>query len=163
LASPDIRGKVACPQLASPSRVRGISHQAAHPRSSVIRFHGFASAVKTRDMGVRVEIEDGESLADGLKRLRVLLHEEGGHPISHAKWHMRRVDRYEKPSILRRRRRWVAVEKRVRGSEDLSYSNYFFTFELRPRRLWPSRSVAPDRIRRPKARHRGGHADGELA
>src|SRR4051794_10242856 len=96
------------------------------------RFHGFASAVKTRDMGVRVEIEDGESLADGLKRLRVLLHEEGGHPISHAKWHKRRLDRYEKPSVLRRRRRWVAVEKRIRGwdagPEELSYSNYFFTF-----------------------------------
>ncbi len=134
------------------------------PGGSVIRFHGFASAVKTRDMGVRVEIAGGESLADGLKRLRRLLHEEGGHPISHAKWHKRRLDRYEKPSILRRRRRWVAVEKRIRGwaagPTDVSFDNYFFTFELRPRRLWPPSSVAPDRIRWPKARHRGDHADG---
>jgi hypothetical protein len=117
-------------------------------------------------MGVRVEIEDGESLAEGLKRLRVLLHEEGGHPICHAKWHKRRLDRYEKPSILRRRRRWVAVEKRIRGwgagPEDLSYDNYYFIFELRPRRLRPPRSVAPDRIRWPQARHRGGYSDGEL-
>jgi hypothetical protein len=115
-------------------------------------------------MGVRVVIQDDESLADGLKRLRVLLHEEGGHPISHAKWHKRRQDRYEKPSVLRRRRRWVAIEKRIRGwstgPEDLSYSNYFFTFELRPRRLWPPPSVAPDRIRRFKARHRRVHTDG---
>ena len=118
-------------------------------------------------MGAWVEIEDGESLADSLKRLRILLHEDGGHPISHAKWHKRRLDRYEKPSILRRRRRWVAVEKRIQrwdgGPMELTYSNYFFTFELRPRRLWPLSSVAPDRSRRVKARHRGGHADNELA
>ena len=123
-----------------------------------VRFHGFASAVKTRDMGVRVEIEEGEPLAGALKRLRVLLYEEGGHPISHDKWHKRRLDRYEKPSVLRRRRRWVAIAKRMRGwaagPQHYSYCNYFFTFELRPRRLWPPRSVAPDRIRRPKARHR---------
>src|SRR5689334_12048184 len=85
------------------------------PRPIARRFHGFASAFKTHDMGVRVEAEEGESLADALKRLRVLLHKEGGHPISHAKWHKKRLDRYEKPSILRRRRRWVAIEKRIRG------------------------------------------------
>ena len=117
-----------------------------------IHFHGFASAVKTRDMGVRVELEEGEPLADALKRLRVLLHEEGGHPIFHAKWHKRRLDRYEKPSVLRRRRRWVAIEKRIQGwapsPEDLPILNSFLIFELRPRRLWPQRSVAPDRIRR---------------
>lgn len=124
-----------------------------------IRFHGFALAVNTRDMGVRVEVEEGEPLADALKRLRVLLHAEDGYPICHAKWHKRRLDRYEKPSVLRRRCRWVAIEKRIRGRaagpEDLSYFNYFFTFELRPRRLWPPPSVAPDRIRWPKARRRG--------
>jgi ribosomal protein S21 len=109
-------------------------------------------------MAVRVEVEEGEPLAGALKRLRHLLHEEGGHPICHAKWHKRRFDRYEKPSILRRRRRWVAIEKRIRGWEagprDLSWSDWFFTFELRPRRLWPPPSVAPDRIRWPKARRR---------
>lgn len=132
----------------------------------VIHSYGFASAVKTRDMGLRIELEDGESLAEGLKRLRRLLYENGGHPIGHDKWHKRRLDRYEKPSILRRCRQWVAVEKRIRGWSagpmDLSYENYFFIFELRPRRLWPPRSVAPDRIRRRKPQHRRGHNDGEL-
>ena len=118
-------------------------------------------------MGVRVEIQDGESLADGLKRLRVLLHEEGGYPIFHAKWHKGRQDRYEKSSVLRRRRRWVAIEKRIRAwapaPEDQPHLNNIFMFQLRPRRLWPPSSVAPDRIRRPEARNRGGHAVSELA
>lgn len=120
------------------------------------------SRIRRTVMGVRVEIEYGESIADGLKRLRRLLHDEGGHPISHAKWHKRRLDRHEKPSILRRRRRWVAVEKRIRGWQsgpaDLSHADYFFTFELRPRRLWPPSSVAPDKIRRSRFQRRDKHA-----
>lgn len=113
-----------------------------------------ASAVQTRDMGVRVEVDDGEPLARVLKRLSTLLHEEGGHPIIHARWHKRRLDCYEKPSILRRRRRWVEVEKRIRHwapSEDSVMTSYYI-LELRPRRLWSPRSAARDRFRSPTGR-----------
>jgi ribosomal protein S21 len=94
-------------------------------------------------MGVRVEVGYDEPLADALKRLRVLLHEEGGYPIFHPKWHKRRLDRYEKPSVLERRRRWVAVAKRKRGRDpafwDQPQVNSVVLFELRPRRLWRRR------------------------
>jgi ribosomal protein S21 len=117
-------------------------------------------------MGVRVEVGEGEALADALKRLRILLHEEGGHPIVHAKWHKGRSDRYEKPSVLRRRQRWVAIEKQIRGwapaPDDQPYLNNVFAFELRPRRLWTRSSMAPDRIHWPKDEHRRGCADSEL-
>lgn len=87
-------------------------------------------------MGVRVEVGAGESVEDALKRFRNLIRDEGGYPVSHPRWHKKRRDRYQKPSVFRRRRRWVAIERRIRGWEIGPEDDPSFAFELRPRSFW---------------------------
>ena len=66
-------------------------------------------------MGVRVEVAEGEPIAEAIKRWRNLIRAEGGFPIIYPKWHKRRYDCYCKPSIYRRRVRWVTkTRKRLR-------------------------------------------------
>lgn len=87
-------------------------------------------------MGVRVEIGEGEPIEDALKRLRKLIYDEGGSPLVHPRWHKKRHDRYQKPSVYRRRRRWVAVERRIRGWDVGPEDELSIAFELRPRAFW---------------------------
>ncbi len=47
-----------------------------------------------------------------------MIHAEGGYPVIYPKWHKKRYDYYQKPSVYRRRVRWVC--------------------QLRMRRRWPS-------------------------
>jgi ribosomal protein S21 len=87
-------------------------------------------------MGVRVEVAEGEPIADAILRFKRLLREDGGYPISQARWHKKRYDRYQKPSVYRRRRHWVAVERRIRGWGPGPMYDPYYTWELRPRRYW---------------------------
>jgi hypothetical protein len=97
-------------------------------------------------MGVWVEVEDGEPIKDVLLRFRKAIQAEGAYPLRHCKWHKKRPDFYIKPSILNRRRRWVA---RVRKKSCGGYGpdpDYWWVDELltRPRRSYgpTGRSVA---------------------
>jgi ribosomal protein S21 len=87
-------------------------------------------------MGVRIEVEEGELIVDALRRLRRLLKGEGGFPLFHVRWHKKRHDRYQKPGVFRRRRRWVAVAKRIHGLETGPVDDVEIAFDLRPRDWW---------------------------
>ncbi|QEL15872.1 30S ribosomal protein S21 [Limnoglobus roseus] len=56
-------------------------------------------------MGVRVEVRDGESLAEAVKRFRESVWRQGppGAGRKRPKWHKRPLDYYLKPSELARR------------------------------------------------------------
>jgi ribosomal protein S21 len=58
-------------------------------------------------MGVRIEVRDGESIEQALKRFDNLLWRQGspGAGRKRSKWHKRPVHYYLKPSALRRRDR----------------------------------------------------------
>ncbi len=89
-------------------------------------------------MGVWVELEDGEPIADALRRFRKRIHAEGAFPLHHCKWHKSRHDYYLKPSILNRRRRWI-IKVRKRGcgryNPDPDYE-WADDMETRPRTSW---------------------------
>ena len=65
-------------------------------------------------MGVWIELDQGEPIADALRRFRKLINAEGGFPLHHCKWHKKRPDDYVKPSTLNRGRRWI-VRLRKKG------------------------------------------------
>lgn len=67
-------------------------------------------------MGIRIEVDDGEPIADAVRRFRRLIQAEGAFPLYHCKWHKKRNDFFVKPSTLNRRRRWIVrVRRRGRG------------------------------------------------
>src|SRR4051794_7355205 len=67
-------------------------------------------------MGVRVDVEGGEPIAAAVRRFRAAILAEGAFPLHHCKWHKKRHDRYTKPSVLNRRRRWITrLRKKGRG------------------------------------------------
>ena len=89
-------------------------------------------------MGLRIELEECESIADAIHRFRGLILAAGGFPLYHCKWHKKRHDCYVKPSVLNRRRRWVStVRKRGSGlySPEPDY-DWADDLENRPRRSW---------------------------
>jgi len=109
---------------------------------SVGRLHfstGIASAVKTRiSMGVRIEVAEGESIAEAIRRFCKLILAEGAFPLHHCKWHKKRHDCYLKPSVLGRRRRWLTkVAKRgckiYNPEPEYDWAD---DLEFRPRRAW---------------------------
>ena len=59
-------------------------------------------------MGVWIEVGEHEPIADAIRKFRKLIFAEGAFPLHHCKWHKKRHDFYLKPSVLRRRRRWLA-------------------------------------------------------
>lgn len=87
-------------------------------------------------MGIRIDVEEGEPIADALRRFRKLIRAEGGYPLNHCKWHKPRRDIYLKPSILNRRRRWNdRVRKRGGGLYGPEWElDWADDIELRPRR-----------------------------
>jgi ribosomal protein S21 len=90
-------------------------------------------------MGVRIELEEGEPIADALRRFRKLICAEGGYPLHHpCKWHKRSHRYFVKPSVLNRRRRWIVrVRKRGCGGYNPQWE-YHWADDLctRPRRSW---------------------------
>jgi ribosomal protein S21 len=89
-------------------------------------------------MGVWIELEEGEPIADALRRFRKLIQAEGAYPLHHCKWHKPRRDLYLKPSILNRRRRWnTRVRKRGHGLYNPEWEyDWADDLEMRPRRSW---------------------------
>lgn len=93
---------------------------------------------RRRRMGVWIEVEEGEPIADALRRFRKLIRAEGAFPLNHCKWHKKRNDLYLKPSVLNRRRRWI-IRVRKRGcvtynpDPDNDWAN---DIETMPRRAW---------------------------
>jgi ribosomal protein S21 len=87
-------------------------------------------------MGIWIEVEDGEPIADALRRFRKLIRAEGAYPLNHCKWHKPRRDIYLKPSILNRRRRWNdRVRKRGGGHYSPEWElDWADDIEMRPRR-----------------------------
>jgi ribosomal protein S21 len=87
-------------------------------------------------MGIRIEVTEGELVADALRRFRKLIHAEGAYPLHHCKWHKSRRDIYLKPSILNRRRRWNdRVRKRGCGRYNPDWElDWADDIEMRPRR-----------------------------
>lgn len=66
-------------------------------------------------MGIRMELEDGEPIADALRRLRkLILAEDVTLLYPNGRWDKKRRDVYTKPCVLRRRRRWLIRARRKR-------------------------------------------------
>ncbi len=90
-------------------------------------------------MGIRIEIEECEPIQVALHRLRKQILANGGYPlIDPCKWHKKSPRFYVKPSVLKRRPRWII---RVRGMGHGLYSpNWEYDWaddiETRPRRSW---------------------------
>ncbi|WP_435011278.1 small ribosomal subunit protein bS21 [Tundrisphaera lichenicola] len=89
-------------------------------------------------MGIRIELEEDESIEDALRRFRKLIRAEGAYPLNHCRWHKARRDIYLKPSILNRRRRWNdRVRKRGCGLYTQGWEYHWADdIEMRPRRSW---------------------------
>jgi ribosomal protein S21 len=92
-------------------------------------------------LGIRIEVGEDETITDALRRFRNLILEEGAFPLYHCKWHKPRHDLYQKPSVFRRRRRWISkVRNRGSGlySPDAAY-DWADDLLLRPRvgSAWP--------------------------
>jgi ribosomal protein S21 len=87
-------------------------------------------------MGIRIEVEEGEPIADVIRRFRRLIRAQGAYPLNHCKWHKPRRDIYLKPSILNRRRRWNdRVRKRGGGRySEVWELDWADDIEMRPRR-----------------------------
>ena len=76
---------------------------------------GSASAVKTQEMTVKVEVRDGETIQEALRRLR--------HAVRHAhrrQWYKTRPGSYDKPSY-RRRRQEVLRRRNMRRNRRPGY------------------------------------------
>ena len=89
-------------------------------------------------MGVWIEVVEDESIADAIRGFRKLIQAEGAFPLYHCKWHKKRNDYYLKPTVLRRRRRWLAKVAK-RGCKHYSPDpDYDWADDLlfRPRRSW---------------------------
>jgi ribosomal protein S21 len=89
-------------------------------------------------MGVSIELEAGEPIADALRRFRKLIQAEGAFPLHHCKWHKKNPHFYLKPSVLNRRRRWnTRVRKRGCGAYNPEWEyDWADDIEMRPRRSW---------------------------
>jgi hypothetical protein len=90
-------------------------------------------------MGVRIGVEEGESIADALRRFRKQILAEGGYPLIYpCKWPKRSPRFSVKPSELNRRRRWVIrVRKRGYGGYNPEWEyDWADDLETRPRRSW---------------------------
>ena len=91
-------------------------------------------------MGLRIEVEEGELIADVLKRFQRLIDENGGFPIHVYKWHKKRYDYYQKPSIYRRRRQWLTEVSQRRGHGTTSNAEpedeWIDDLFMRPARAW---------------------------
>jgi ribosomal protein S21 len=90
-------------------------------------------------MGVQIEVEEGEPIADALRRFRKQILAEGGYPLIYpCKWHGRSPRFYVKPSVLNRRRRWIIrVRKRGYGLYNPEWEyDWADDLETRPRRSW---------------------------
>jgi ribosomal protein S21 len=89
-------------------------------------------------MGVWIEVCESEPISTALRRFRKMILAEGAFPLHHCKWHKKRHDCYLKPSVLRRRRRWLTKVAR-RGCKiynpDPDY-DWADDLEFRPRRSW---------------------------
>ena len=87
-------------------------------------------------MDIWIEVEEGEPIADALRRFRKLIRTEGAYPLNHCKWHKLRRDIYLKPSILNGRRRWNdRVRKRGGGHYSPEWElDWADDIEMRPRR-----------------------------
>ena len=100
---------------------------------------GIASAERRAGMGVRIEVEEGETIADALRRFRKQILAQGGYTLIYpCKWHKRSPRFYVKSSVLNRRRRWIIrVRKRGYGlyNPDWEY-DWIDDLETRPRRSW---------------------------
>jgi len=95
-------------------------------------------------MGIRIELEEGESVSDALQRFRNLILAEGAYPLFHCKWHKSNPQFYVKPSALNRRRRWIIrVRKRRCGAYNQNWEYHWVDdLLMRPRRSWgPMRQV----------------------
>src|SRR3954470_5406398 len=67
-------------------------------------------------MGVRVVPKEGESIERILKRFRTLVHRRGNIRLGGLfRWHKKQVYFYQKPSVLRRRKRLLAKNETFRG------------------------------------------------
>jgi ribosomal protein S21 len=100
---------------------------------------GIASVARRAGMGVRIEVEEGEPIADALRRFRKQIFAEGGYPLIYpCKWHKRSPLFYVKPSVLNRRRRWIIrVSKRGCGAYNPEWEyDWADDLETRPRRSW---------------------------
>ena len=89
-------------------------------------------------MGVRIELEDGEPIADAIRRFRKRVLATGAFPLYHCKWHKRRYDVYLKPSILNRRRRWITRVRKKGGGLYTGDPDYDWADDMEtcPRRSW---------------------------
>ena len=90
-------------------------------------------------MGIRIELEANEPIADALRRFRKSLMAEGGHPLIYpCRWHKPCPRFREKPSVLNRRRRWIVrVRKRGCGAYNPEWEyDWADDLETRSRRAW---------------------------
>ena len=65
-------------------------------------------------MGVRIEVREGEPIADALRRFRKLVYRHGP-PGRRPKWQKKPLTYYLKPSTLRRRKELLARNETFRG------------------------------------------------
>jgi ribosomal protein S21 len=65
-------------------------------------------------MGLRIEVREGEPLAQAFRRLRRLTHGHDG-PLKRPRWHKNQRDYYLKPSTLRRRKALLARNTTLSG------------------------------------------------
>jgi ribosomal protein S21 len=65
-------------------------------------------------MGVKVEVREGETIAEVLRRFRREVYRQGP-PINRARWHKNQIYYYLKPSTLRRRKELLAKNATFRG------------------------------------------------
>jgi len=61
---------------------------------------------------VKVDLLEGESLESAVRRFRKLIEDDNGWPIRRPKPDKKRQDCYQKPSVLRRQKRWLAWKKK---------------------------------------------------
>jgi hypothetical protein len=92
-------------------------------------------------MGVWIELEDGELIADAHRRFRKRILAEGAFPLHHCKWHKKNPRFFVKPSLLNRRRRWnIRVRKKGCGASNPEQEYAWADdLEMRPRRSWGPR------------------------
>jgi ribosomal protein S21 len=67
-------------------------------------------------MGVRIEVREGESVEQALRRFRELVRRFGPPgAVKAPRWHKKQLFYYLKPSVLRRRKELLAANETYRG------------------------------------------------
>ncbi len=102
-------------------------------------------------MGVRIEVGEGEPIAEALQRFQKWINADGGLSLNQCyKWHKKRLDYYQKPGVYRRRRQWVSVErsKRLWGLAREPEYDWIDDLYLRPDWAWsgPRSEERPARL-----------------